>query len=404
MSKSNDFQTETILRKEKEMTKKHFYTESSLIDILKKGEMKDFPKANEKKSYVSRFLELDKHFSEFPVEMGTMKKEIDLWIDSLKTQMEDVASISDEPERIRKVSELLLEDNVIFLNKHGPEHTMKVIEKAFDILKCFVQDTPSYYEIFLLLCSVSVHDVGNLFGRTSHEKRIYSMIDSECDNIIDDTVERRVISRIAGVHGGRINGTKDTISFLEEKNTINNFEIREQMLASVLRFADELADDNTRANDPALKLGILGEESEIYHVYSSKLHTVKLHQNPVTTAWEVVLKFEIDEETAQKQFKKCGRKVYLLDEIYERTIKMEQERRYCMRFLRVYCLIEKINVEITIESNESVFNQEKIKYVLQENGYPDAPYKNIKDISEKILSGAEMAEKLRKQDQGGEYE
>lgn len=379
------------------MIDEFFSTESSLIDILKKGEMKDFPSANEKKPYADRYKELDRYFSDFPVEMGAMKTEIERWKKDLGEQLEEAVMIVDEIEKTSRINDLLNEDNVIFLNKHGPDHISMVREKAFEILKCFTHNTPSFYELFLLLCSISVHDVGNLFGRANHEKRISNMLDSVCANIIDDTVERRVISRIAGVHGGSINGSKDTISYLKVTDIINNFEIREQMLAAVLRFADELADDNSRANYPALQSGILGEASEIYHVYSSKLHTVKLQQNPITAAWEVVLKFEIDEETAKKQFKKGAYDVYLLDEIYERTIKMERERRYCMRFLRIYCSIESISVEITIDNNESVFDQEIIKYVLLEKGYPDISYNTIKDIDDKILTGAEMAKKLSKQ-------
>lgn len=374
-----------------------FITESSLPDYIEKGKPEDYPPAHEKKKYIERFLELEKRFSNFPVEMGAMKNEIDKWKDRIKKQLEDVDIISDESERSHKIDEIFTEDCAIFLNKHGPEHISKVKEKALDILKCFNQGWPSFYEIFFLLCSISVHDVGNLFGRANHEKRIAGMIDAACNNIIDDSVERRVISQIAGVHGGSINGDKDTISLLKENDTINNFKIREQMLASVLRFADELADDSTRANYPALELGILGEASEIYHIYSSKLHTVKLQQNPVTHAWDVVLKFEFDEETAQKQFKKGSKSVYLLDEIYERTIKMEQERIYCMRFLRIYCSIESINVEITIDNNENVFEQETIKYTLHEKGYPNSQYNTIKEINKEMLTGQEMAKKLRKQ-------
>ena len=376
-----------------------FITESSLLDYLKKGQAKDFPPGNEKKSYEDRFLELEKHFSDFPVEIGAMKNEVDQWKENLKKQLEDAFQISNSVERSNRIDELISEDCAIFLNKHGSEHISKVSEKAFEIIKCFNRDWPSFYEVFFLLCSISVHDIGNLFGRANHEKRIYSIINSECSNIINDSIERKVISRIAGVHGGSINGDKDTISLLKDNDIINNFKIRQQMLASVLRFADELADDSTRANYPALEFGILGEASEIYHIYSSKLHTVKLQQNPVTHAWHVVLKFEFDEETAQKQFKKGSKRVYLLDEIYQRTFKMEQERIYCMRFLRIYCLIESINVEITIDNNENVFEQEIIKYTLQEKGYPDSQYTTIKDVNKEILTGEEMAKKLRKQGQ-----
>lgn len=382
------------------MTDNPFPTASSLTEILERGQAVDFPAANGKKAYTDRFKELDRYFSEFPVEMGAMKSEVEQWKKNLVSQLEEAAKTEDEAERIQKINNILSEDKIIFLNKHGPDHICKVREKAFEILKCFTHDVPSFYEVFLLLCSISVHDVGNLFGRANHEKRIPTLLDSACANIIDDTVERRIIARIAGVHGGRINDSKDTISVLNGTDTINNMRVREQMLASVLRFADELADDSSRAVYPALDSGILGAASEIFHVYSSKLHTVRLQQNPVTAAWEVVLKFEMDEETAKKQFSKGTNKIYLLDEIYERTIKMERERRYCMRFLRLYCSIESINVEITIENEESVFEQETIKYVLKENGYPDSPYGLIKEVDRNILTGAEMAEKLLRRRKG----
>ncbi len=374
-----------------------FSTESSLIEFLKKGKTEDFPAAGEKKPYAERFKELDRNFSEYPVEMGAMKSEIEQWRTGLVNQINEVARVTEEEERIKRIDELLNEDTIIFLNKHGPDHIEKVREKAFEILKCFNHSFPSYYEVFLLLCSISVHDVGNLFGRINHEKKIPKMLDSACKNIIDDTVERRVIARIAGVHGGSINNNKDTISILKGTDTINNIVVREQLLASVLRFADELADDSSRAIYPALEFELLGAKSEIYHVYSSSLHTVKLQQNPVTAEWEIFLKYEFDEETAKKQFSKGKEKIYLLDEIYNRTMKMERERRYCMRFLRVYCSIERIRVEITIENEENVFEEETIKYVLQEKGYPENPYNSIKDVDECILTGTEMAQKLARQ-------
>lgn len=379
------------------MTDNSFSTASSLIEILRKGKADDFPPANEKKSYVDRFMELDRFFSEFPVEMGAMRNEIEQWKMNLINQLEKAAKIEDETERIQMIGNLLDEDKIIFLNKHGPDHISRVREKAFEILKCFTHFPLSYYEVFLLLCSISVHDVGNLYGRANHEKRIFGMIETACANIIDDAVERIIIARIAGVHGGKINNNLDTISVLKETDIINNLQVHEQLLAAVLRFADELADDSSRAIYPALNSGILGSASEIFHVYSSKLHTVKLQQNPVTFVWEVVLRFEIDEETAKKQFTKGTRKVYLLDEIYERTIKMERERRYCMRFLRMYCSIESINVEITIENEENIFEPETIKYILHERGYPDSPFNTIKDVDVTIMTGAEMAEKLSKQ-------
>ena len=380
-----------------EMLNDPYVTESSLINVLEKGKADDFPSTNGKNTHLKRYEELDAYFSEFPVETGAMKSEIGKWKEELGVQLEKIAKIENEAERIRKVQELLSEDKVIFLNKHGKDHTNKVCEKAFEIIKCFTHNKPSYYEVYFLLCAISVHDVGNFYGRENHEKRIYNMLNSDCSNILVDAVERRIISRIAGAHGGYINNNKDTISFLKRTDMINNMEVREQLLAAVLRFADELADDSSRAIDPALKSGILGKASEIFHVYSSKLHTVILRQNPVTAAWNVVLRYEFDEDTAKEQFSKGNTKKYLLDEIYDRTIKMDQERRYCMRFFGTYCSIESIDVEITIVNKGNAFKTKTISYILQEKGYPDHPYSTIKDVDDRIPTGDEMVIELSKE-------
>lgn len=63
------------------------------------------------------------------------------------------------------------------------------------------------------------------------------------------------------MHGGKIKGSSDTISVLNKTNTVNGFEIKEQLLAAILRFADELADDATRADYDALDNGIIGPAS-----------------------------------------------------------------------------------------------------------------------------------------------
>lgn len=366
----------------------------SMEDVLKDAPSNELPSANNIKTYYDRYIELNRKFSEYPVEMGAMKSAIEQWKDHLSNELQRVCKIDNETERNENLHKLLDEDTILFLNKHDSSHISKVKEKALDLLKCFTHSTPGCYETFLLLCAITVHDIGNLLGRTNHEKRIKDMLKSACVNIIDDSIEIVSISRIAGVHGGRIRNNKDTLSFLQNRTMVNNLEIREQLLAAVLRFADELADDATRANYPAIESGILGPASEIYHIYSSKLHTVKLQQNPVTGAWEVLLLFDIDEETAKKQFQKIGKKIYLLDEIYEKTIKMEKERRYCMRYLRPYCSIEKINVEITVEHADNVFEQDKIKYTLEEKGYPSDPFNSIKDVDSSIITGEEMAAKL----------
>ena len=64
--------------------------------------------------------------------------------------------------------------------------------------------------------------------------------------------------------------------------------------------------------------------------------------------------------------------MYLLDEIYERTVKTDLERNYCMRFARDIAPIDAIDVriEIFVDANSMLPCIEPIAYRLQEVGYP----------------------------------
>ena len=62
----------------------------------------------------------------------------------------------------------------------------------------------------------------------------------------------------------------------------------------------------------------------------------------------------------------------MLDEIYERTLKMHRERSYCMRFLRPEISIDRIDVEIKVYSKDYGRELAKIPYRLEESGYPES--------------------------------
>lgn len=374
------------------MTLKDIQQSKLLDELLNIGGSDEYPSTFGRKPHIERYKELANKFANYPVEMGAMQETIKTWIAAVQEKTKEINSIDDIKEREKEFNKLFEDDPIIFLNRHDASHTKKVMEKALEIIKCFRNIRFSCYEIYFLLCAIVVHDIGNIYGRTGHEKKIAEILNSECASIIPDSIERRVISRIAGVHGGKIYGSSDTISVLNETYTVNGFDIKEQLLAAILRFADELADDASRANYDAMDSGIIGEASEIYHVYSEKLHTVSLRQNKVTNAFEVFLAYQFDASIAKKLYGKAGQKRYLIDEIYARTIKMERERRYCIRYLRPYCSLERINVQIVI--TKDVFDEEKISYTLEEKGYPIIPFSSIKDVRNDILSGEELAAKL----------
>lgn len=144
--------------------------------------------------------------------------------------------------------------------------------------------------------------------------------------------------------------------------------VREQFLAALLRFADELADDRLRASGFLLKLALLKPGSEVYHRYAQALHSVVVDAQ----SGAVDLRFDMTVEDACRQFGKGDVAVYLLDEIFDRTLKMDRERKYCMRFLRPLIDSARIDVEITVYGPSYQKKLAQIPYRLEESGYPEA--------------------------------
>lgn len=286
-------------------------------------------------------------------------------------------------------------DEPTYLNDHGKPHIDQVISRITELLrvsKCKL--TP--YETYILLAAIYFHDVGNIYGRKGHEKTLGKVMLELGKLAGEETIEQRVIANIAAAHGGTVKGTaddKDTVGKLEPERVILNKKIRQQFLAALLRFADELADDYTRADRFMLGSGLL-EGSEVYHAYSQSLHSVMIHERGIA------LHFEMSRGNALRQYRKGDKSVYLLDEIFVRTLKMHLERVYCMRFLHTQLSIDRIRV--TIEVFENVEQDyligaplETISYTLEETGYPDAPVGGIQELCPELnWTGKTLKEKL----------
>jgi hypothetical protein len=251
------------------------------------------------------------------------------------------------------------------LTDHGPEHIKTVIARASEL--CSFNGDLSAYEAYLLLVAIHLHDVGNLFGRETHELNTEEVIKRLGLLMGEDRVEQKAIYDIAQAHGGNVAGDRDKISRLPRSEPVLGHPVREQTLAAILRFADELADERSRAAGFLMQLAQIDATSEIYHKYAHSLQSVMVDVQGGT----VDLHFDMPLADACTTFGKGSSRVYLLDEIYERTMKMHRERTYCMRFLRPNIAIERIDVEIKVYGND--YNRElaRLPYRLEESGYPD---------------------------------
>ena len=254
---------------------------------------------------------------------------------------------------------------------HGPEHFDQVIRYASKLLGLENGDeniTLNVYEIFLLLTSILLHDAGNIFGRDEHEKKPFEILLQMGPTITTDNIEKKIIANIAEVHGGRsATADKDTIGarFVKEKETYLNTHYQPKIIASVVRFADEICEDRTRAARFLLD-GDLPAKSEVFHEYANSITSVNVDKKDKS----VQIQYDLLVDKTQKKFGKNESQVYLIDEIFERLEKMNCEKIYCRRFAPEIIKIDSIKAVINILDDEYELI-ENLSITCEESGYPD---------------------------------
>lgn len=265
-----------------------------------------------------------------------------------------------------------------YLTDHGPDHIEKLIERISALL--LVSDGEiSAYEAYILLVAAQFHDVGNIFGREKHEEKSASVMEDAGALLGIDTVERRVIHKIAQAHGGE---NKDKLSTLSKVEHVNNKPVRSRLLAAILKFGDELAEDSQRAARYSRAKDLLPPESALYHAYAEALNSVTI-DGPAAS---IAMRFELPRKNALQQFLKKGRdgkpdrQVYLIDEILARTLKTHCERLYCSRFMRPFIDLNAVSVAIEVTSDNGFNVLKKISYRLEETGYPESRAEDIYDL------------------------
>ena len=284
------------------------------------------------------------------------------------------------------------------LTDHGPRHIQTVIDRASALLARPDDSSPELtpYEVYLLLQAIHFHDVGNIFGRHQHESMHTEVMDKLSILIGEDSVEKRAILKISQAHGGMLNGSKDTISRLPKVDPVLCQDVRYQALAAILRFCDELADDLHRAKRMLARLDLIPKPNQIFHAYAKSLHSVQIRPEHHL----VELHYMFDKSDAICKFRKPIDKdnsttVYLLDEIFTRTIKTHLERIYCMRFMYDIARIDAIDVKIEVYLHRRSVEPcvPPIGYRLEEIGYPETSNSSIRDLCPNIPFSGETLRK-----------
>ena len=262
-----------------------------------------------------------------------------------------------------------------------------VIQRAGLLLGIGVEQL-SGYEIFILLLAIHFHDVGNIFGRDEHEKRVFEVMEELGVLFPSETPLKKTIATVAMAHGGKINGSKDTISSLAQEEHLQGALIKPALLAAILRFSDEISDDHTRA--ARFLLQSLPPENQIFHYYSKCLQQTGVSGNSLILKFDLPLELADGLSTKENVGDPRGySEMFLYDEILLRLKKCLTELEYCSRYFRGMIGINSISAEINVHKPHTLNPVFHDKIVLKLSGYPNSIEKDICSMVEKPLAAAD---------------
>lgn len=263
------------------------------------------------------------------------------------------------------------------LTRHDSSHINRVITQITKLLN-YEKASITAYEAFHLLVAVQIHDIKNIDGRDGHENRAIEIFGELGINGLIDTRLLKSIATIASCHAGSFDKDgkrdKDKIThLLSPYEYKGSYEIHPQYLAALLRLADEYADEEGRALSYLLSAGKIAKESIIHQKHAESLKEVAIKSDSGIIEYDYYILRDDAIKTFPKLIEKPDKfeEIYLLDEIFKRTVKSHFETVYCVRYLRPSIPIVKLSVTIEVEKKEITDKPFKLEYELIEKGYPN---------------------------------
>ena len=240
------------------------------------------------------------------------------------------------------------------LTDHGPRHIDNVQHNVLRLLGD-ADDTPatiSGAEMYCLAMFTLFHDVGNIDQRKDHHLNIGGVFDAARGTDPSVRREKTLVLRACAAHtGSASDGSLDTLKDLAEFEQFDGKRVRFRELAAILRFADELAEGPQRTSEYRLQTGGYAEDSRVYQEYASVTDILIDRGNSrISLAYEI----PVDSDVAPPQHPRtlAARLVQLLnaarpdshstprhvslasllDHIFERIAKLDDERRYAVHY------------------------------------------------------------------------
>ena len=213
------------------------------------------------------------------------------------------------------------------LTDHSPIHIANVMDNAYRLVEENINSL-NYAELYFLCVIIMLHDVGNIEGRSNHQNKVTEIYNEIRAKKACYNTERKHVLNAISAHSGEIKqGDKDTLRYLSESVNLLDNNLRLRDLASILRFADELAEGPQRTCDYLIKHGkyVIEKDGEedgsalIYQVYANIVE-VFIDKDRISISYDIDVKLKEIQDTGIDN---------LLMFVYKRIIKLDEERRYC---------------------------------------------------------------------------
>ena len=214
------------------------------------------------------------------------------------------------------------------LTDHSGQHIENVLDNAWKLIRTeelkngkIIVSVKKFnaIDLYLLCMSILLHDVGNIHGRKKHNENISDIYNKIVLNSTSKT-EKRTIMSIVNAHCGQTqDGKRDTLGIVEPHTYIYDHKVSPREIASIVRFADELAEGKQRTSQYMLENERYDKDSKIYHYYASIVEiTIDKSDNRIMLTYNINYPIPIDLE-----FEK------VMSFVFTRIIKLDSERKYC---------------------------------------------------------------------------
>jgi len=284
------------------------------------------------------------------------------------------------------------------LTDHGPRHIINVLDNAYRLMENDF-DKLKAIDLYVLCMSILFHDVGNIHGRESHNRKITGVHRHVRSTPVKYRKELKVILAIAGAHCGKgEDGTKDTLKDVPLTLSLQNEPVQARSLAAIVRFADELAEGPQRTSIYMREIKAYDEDSEIFHAYAGLTEIfidkgngrIAITYNINLSSNKNGLCFLIGND------KDCSDSISIkdmLEYIFTRVMKLDQERKYNSHYCEWLSGFNVTSISFDFWYKDDQVNIGLLPLTISDLVIPGDTYKNISDI-DSSYSISDIVDKL----------